>query len=147
MLVFSRYHHQLGSQIPLGLGPGLPFSLSVSYGLQTNLVTYSSWLFSRRLRGLTQSGNRFRFRFVFVSCVRAGEAKRRGRVWGECFQRWRPGRKHFRRAGLARRCPSRRHKGFQLFWSKVYYMQWFYAVGLFWLRRCKGLKGMQLRKP
>ena len=26
----------------------------------------------RRLRGLTQSGNRFRFRFVFVSCVRAG---------------------------------------------------------------------------
>ena len=41
----------------------------------------------------------------------------------------------------------RRHKGFKLFWSKVYYMQWFYAVGLFWLRRCKGFKGMQLRKP
>ena len=41
----------------------------------------------------------------------------------------------------------RRHKGFKLFWSKVYYMQGFYAVGLFWLRRCKGFKGMQLRKP
>ena len=37
------------------------------------------------------------------------------------------------------------HKGFKLFWSKVYYMQRFYAVGLFWLRRCKGFKGMQLQ--
>ena len=34
----------------------------------------------------------------------------------------------------------RRHKGFKLFWSKVNYMQGFYAVGLFWLRRCKGLR-------
>ena len=41
----------------------------------------------------------------------------------------------------------RRRKGFKLFLSKVYYMQGFYAVGLFWLRRCKGFKGMQLRKP
>ena len=39
----------------------------------------------------------------------------------------------------------RRRKGFKLFWSKVYYMQGFYAVGLFWLRRCKGFKGMQLQ--
>ena len=39
----------------------------------------------------------------------------------------------------------RRRKGFKLFWSKVYYMQGFSAVGLFWLRRCKGFKGMQLR--
>ena len=39
----------------------------------------------------------------------------------------------------------RRHKGFKLFWSKVHYMRWFYAVGLFWLRRCKGFKGMQLQ--
>ena len=39
----------------------------------------------------------------------------------------------------------RRLKGFKLFWSKVYYMQGFYAVGLFWLRWCKGFKGMQLQ--
>ena len=39
----------------------------------------------------------------------------------------------------------RRHKGFKLFWSKMYYMQGFYAVGLFWLRRRKGFKGMQLQ--
>ena len=38
-----------------------------------------------------------------------------------------------------------RHKGFKLFCSKVYYLQWFYAVGLFWLCRCKGFKGMQLQ--
>ena len=38
----------------------------------------------------------------------------------------------------------RRHKGFKLFWSKVNYMQGFYAVGLLWLRRCKGFKEMQL---
>ena len=38
-----------------------------------------------------------------------------------------------------------RRKGFKLFWSKVYYMQGFSAVGLSWLRRCKGFKGMQLR--
>ena len=41
----------------------------------------------------------------------------------------------------------RRHTGFKLFWSKVYYMQGFYAVGLFWLRMREGFKGMQLRKP
>ena len=41
----------------------------------------------------------------------------------------------------------RRHKAFKLFWSKVKYMQGFYAVGLFWTRRCKGFKGIQLRKP
>ena len=41
----------------------------------------------------------------------------------------------------------RRRKGFKLFWSKVYYMQGFYAVGLFLLRMRKGFKGMQLRKP
>ena len=41
----------------------------------------------------------------------------------------------------------RRHKGFKLFWSKVYYMQGFYATGLLWLRMRKGFKGMQLRKP
>ena len=39
----------------------------------------------------------------------------------------------------------RRHKGFKLFWSKVNYMQGFYAVGLFWMRRCKGFKEMQLQ--
>ena len=39
----------------------------------------------------------------------------------------------------------RRHKGCKLCWSKVYHMQWCYAVGLFWLRRCKGFKGMQLQ--
>ena len=41
----------------------------------------------------------------------------------------------------------RRHKGSKLFRSKVNYMQGFYAVGLFWMRRCKGFKGIQLRKP
>ena len=41
----------------------------------------------------------------------------------------------------------RRHKGFKLFWSKVNYMQGFYAVALFWMRRCKGFKGIQLQKP
>ena len=41
----------------------------------------------------------------------------------------------------------RRRKGFKLFWSKVYYMQGFYATGLCWLRMRKGFKGMQLRKP
>ena len=39
----------------------------------------------------------------------------------------------------------RRRKGFKLFWSKVYYMQGFYATGLFWLRMRKGFKGMQLQ--
>ena len=39
----------------------------------------------------------------------------------------------------------RRHKGFKLFLSKAYSMQGCYAVGLFWLRRCKGFKGMQLQ--
>ena len=38
----------------------------------------------------------------------------------------------------------RRRKGFKLFWSKVYYMQRFYATGLFWLRMRKGFKGMRL---
>jgi hypothetical protein len=33
----------------------------------------------------TQPGNLFLFRFVFVSCVRAGEAKLCGRVRGECL--------------------------------------------------------------
>ena len=38
-----------------------------------------------------QPGNRFRFRFVFVSCVRAGEAKLRGRVRGVPPHRWASG--------------------------------------------------------
>ena len=37
------------------------------------------------------------------------------------------------------------HKSFKLFLPKVYYMQGFSAVGLFWLRRCKGFKEMQLQ--
>ena len=47
-------------------------------------------------------------------------------------------------AGLGGRL-LRRRNGFKLFWSNVYYMQWFSAVGLFWLRRCKGFKEMQLQ--
>ena len=35
--------------------------------------------------GDPQSGSRCRFRFVFVSCERAGEAKLCGRVRGECL--------------------------------------------------------------
>ena len=42
-------------------------------------------------------------------------------------------------------CLLRQHKGFKLFWSKVYYMPRFHTVGLFCLRRCKGFKGMQLQ--
>ena len=47
-------------------------------------------------------------------------------------------------AGLGGRL-LRRRKGFKLFWSKVYYMQLFSAVGLFCLRRCNGFKEMQLQ--
>ena len=42
----------------------------------------------RRVGGINlQPGNRFRFRFVFVSCVRAGEAKLHVRTGG-ASQRW-----------------------------------------------------------
>ena len=47
-------------------------------------------------------------------------------------------------AGLGGRL-LRRRKGFKLFWSKVHYMQRFSAMGLFWLRKCKEFKEMQLQ--
>ena len=55
----KRSNHTISPQISLS-----PTGWSYRY--------FSITKTSRRLRGLTQSGNRFRFRFVFVSCVRAG---------------------------------------------------------------------------
>ena len=37
-------------------------------------------------------------------------------------------------------------KSLQLFFPQASYTQGFHAVGLFWLRWCKGFKGMQLQK-
>ena len=49
--------------------------------------------------------------------------------------------------GEPRAAILRWHKGVTFFLPKVCYAQRFYAVGLFWLRRCKGFKGIRLRKP
>ena len=78
----------------------------------------------RRLRGLTRSGNRFRFRFVFVSCVRAGRSGM-GAYGASASNTGGPVANIL--AGPAARGGRllRQHDGFKLFWSKVSYMQWF----------------------
>ena len=71
---------------------------------------------SSPLRQHPEPGNRFRFRFVFVSCVRAGEAKLRGRARGVPPQRWASGSKILRLlAGTFRVKVTVFRVGFKLF--------------------------------